>query len=188
MRGACGVLALVVPAVASGCATVGARSPMDVPVVGRAVTVAMEGGHKVKGELLAVDEGRVFIGADDGVREVPLASVREVRVKRHGFGARKALTWALVGGLATGGTLAASCASVEDAGGCMTIGAVTLGAWMAVGGLAAPAAEASSRIRLRQPDAGDLRPFARLPQGLPDGVSPALLGPPPPPDARKRRR
>lgn len=73
---------------ASGCA-----SAPKVPVVGRAVTVVPDGdGPRVKGELLAVGPDRLWVREEKGVAEVRLPTVREVRVKRHGFGARAALT------------------------------------------------------------------------------------------------
>ncbi len=159
---------------ASGCA-----STPKVPVVGRAVTVVPDGdGPRVKGELLAVGPDRLWVREEKGVAEVRLPTVREVRVKRHGFGARAALTWALLGGLVTGAVLAAACASLEDAGNCGGVGLGVAGAWLLVGAMAAPSMESSSRIELRRPTPEDLRPFARLPQGLPEGLTPAELAPP----------
>ena len=158
--------------------TTGCASTPKVPVVGRAVTVVPEGeGPKVKGELLAVGPDRLWVRERKGVAEVRLPEVREVRVKRHGFGARKALTWALLGGLVTGGMLAGACSSVEGANNCGVVGLVVAGAWLLVGAAAAPSMESSSRIDLRRPTPEDLRPFSRLPQGLPEGLRPSSLGP-----------
>jgi hypothetical protein len=158
---------------ATGCA-----STPKVPVVGRAVTVVPESeGREVKGELLTVGPDRLWVREKSGVTEVPLPAVREVRVKRHGFGARRALTWALLGGLATGGVLTGACASVEGTGNCGTVGLAVVGVWLLVGALAAPSMESSSRIDLWKPTPGQLRPFARLPQGLPEGLAPADLAP-----------
>jgi hypothetical protein len=136
-------------------------------------------GPEVKGELLAVGPDRLWVREEKGVAEVRLPEVREVRVKRHGFGARQALTWALFGGLITGGILTAACASVEDSGDCGRVGLAVGGLWLLTGAVAAPSMESSSRLDLRRPTPGDLRPFARLPQGLPEGVAPETLGPAP---------
>lgn len=161
---------------AAGCATT--NTELSVPVLGRTVSVVTEPAkHEVKGELLAVEKDRLFVRAEDGVREIPLGSVREARVKRHDFGAAKAFAWSLIGGLVTGGALGAACSSVEDAGNCAGVGLVTLGVWLGIGALCAPSLESSSRIKLERPTPDELRAFARLPQGLPPGVTPGTLLP-----------
>ena len=162
------VVLLALAALAAGCATGQAK----LQVFGRPVTVVISAPEKerVQGELLAVTDGRVWLRADSGVREIPLAAIREVRVKRHGFGARQALTWAAVGGLVTGGALAGACATVEGNSNCAAVGLVVAGTWMAVGALSARSVESSSLIRLPAPASADLRPYARFPQGPPDGV------------------
>ena len=166
------LLALVVAA--SGCAT--ANTDVSVPVVGRTVTVVTEPGkHEVKGELLVVEQDRLYVRAEQGVREIPLGSVREARVKRHDFGAAKAFTWSLIGGFVTGGALMGACSSVEGNDGCGGVALITLGTWLVFGLLSAPSFEASSRVQLQRPTPEELRAFARLPQGLPSGVTPAAL-------------
>lgn len=174
-----------VPAVAlaallgGGCA---ARGP---EAYGRAVTlVPVEASApKVKGELLAVDQGRIWVRTKDGVRDFAPASVREVRVRRHSLTGGWAVRWGLVGGLVSGVAMAASCSSVEgnDSGGCAAFGGVTAGLWALAGLLAAPSLEASSQLSL-DPESARLKPYARLPAGLPKGLPPASLeeGPPAP--------
>jgi hypothetical protein len=159
-----------------GCATT--NTEVSVPVVGRTVTVVTEPvKEKVTGELLVVEKDRLYVRAEDGVREIPLGSVRQARVKRHGFGKSKAYAWSLIGGLVTGGALTAACSSVEDAGSCGGYGLVTLGLWLGIGALSAPSFESSSRLELWRPSFEQLRPFARLPQGLPAGVTLGALAP-----------
>ena len=172
------VVLLALAALSAGCATGQAK----LQVFGRPVTVVINAPEKerVQGELLAVADGRVWLRADSGVREIPLAAVREVRVKRHGFGARQALTWAAVGGLVTGGALAAACATVEGNSNCAAVGLVVAGAWMGVGALSARSVESSSLIRLPAPASADLRPYARFPQGPPDGIDLRSLATPAP--------
>ncbi len=172
------VVALTLAVSVAGCATGRAK----LQVLGRPVTVVSSAPEKetVRGELLAVAEGRLWLRADSGVREIPLSAVREVRVRRHGFGARQALTWAAVGGLVTGGALAAACGTVEGNSNCGGVGLVVAGTWLAVGALSAPSIESSSLIRLRAPASADLRPHARFPQGPPDGLDLSSLAAPTP--------
>jgi hypothetical protein len=172
------VVVLSLAALPLGCATGQAK----LQVLGRPVTVVSNAPEKekVQGELLAVADGRLWLRADSGVREIPLAAIREVRVRRHGFGARQALTWAAVGGLVTGGALSLACASVEGNSNCGVVGLAVAGIWLAVGALSAPSMESSSAVRLPVPTSADLRPYARFPQGPPDGLDlPSLAAPVP---------
>jgi hypothetical protein len=175
------VATTLVLALTTGCAT----AP-KVPVVGRSVTVVPDGeGPEVKGELLAVGPDRLWVQDEGELTEVPLPEVREVRVRRHPHGAGAAFRWAALGGLATGGAMAGACSTVEGADNCGVVGLVFLGAWLLVGGLAAFSMESSSRLDLWRPTPEALRPFARLPQGLPEGLRLPTLRPPaddPPPE------
>ena len=141
------------------------------------------GAPKVKGELLAVDQGRIWVRTNEGVRDFAPASVREVRVRRHNLTGGWAVRWGLVGGLVSGVALTASCSSVEgnDVGGCAAVGGVTAGLWALVGFLAAPSLEASSQLSV-DPGSARLKPYARLPAGLPKDLAPSSLeqGPPAP--------
>ncbi len=163
--------------VAGGCA---ARTS---DLLGRSVTlVPREGGApKAKGELLTVDQGRIWVRTKDAVRDFDPASLREVRVRRHNLTGGWAVRWGLLGGLASGVAMAAACSSVEgnNAGGCAGTGAVWGGLWMLAGLLAAPSLDASSQIIL-DPRSDRLRPYARLPAGFPEGVVPRSLEPGPP--------
>jgi hypothetical protein len=161
-------------------------------VLGRSVTlVPREGGApKAKGELLAVDQGRIWVRTKEGVRDFDPGSLREVRVRRHNMTGGWAVRWGLVGGLASGVAMATACSSVEGNGssGCTATGAVWGGLWALVGVLAAPSLEASSQTVL-DPQSDRLKPYARLPAGLPKGVDPHSLvqGPPAPGSARRER-
>jgi hypothetical protein len=164
--------------VAGGCA---ARSP---EVYGRTVTLVPveSGAPKVKGELLAVHQERIWVRTKDGVRDFAPASLREVRVRRHNLTGGWAVRWGLIGGLVSGVALTASCSSVEgnDVGGCAAVGGVTAGVWALVGLLAAPSLEASSQLSI-DPGSTRLKAYARLPAGLPERVTPrSLEGPPAP--------
>jgi len=167
---------LLALALVPGCATT--NTDVSVPVVGRTVTVVMAPAkEEVKGELLVVEKDRLYVRAGDGVREIPLGSVREARVKRHDFGKSKAWAWSLIGGLVTGGAFTAACSSVEGEGSCGVALLISLGLWMGIGALSAASFEKSSRLVLSRPTPDELRAFARLPQGLPPGVTPATLVP-----------
>jgi len=167
------VAALVAVLMATGCA-----SAPKAQVVGRTVTVEPDGEcGEIKGELLVVGPERLWVRQSDDVAEVALAGVRRIDVKRHPWDARRAGMWALIGGLATGGALTGACGATE-ADNCGVVGLITVGAWLLFGLVAAPSMESSSRLELSRPTADELRPFARLPQGWPEGVAPADLASP----------
>jgi hypothetical protein len=170
---------LLATAAAGGCA---ARTSS---VFGRPVTLVPQGNKepKVRGELLAVDDHRAYVRTRDGVREIDLASLREVRVQRHGWTAGRALTWGAVGGLLSGVGLAAACSSVEgnSSGGCAGVGAVAAGIWLGMSTIAAASFSSSASLPVA-PWEQELRRFARFPAGLPKDVAPQTLaaGPPAP--------
>jgi len=173
------VAVVVVASLAGGCAS-GTSN-----VLGRAVTLVPreDGAPKAKGELLAVDRGRIWVRTKDGVRDFDPAALREVRVRRHNYTGGWAVRWGMVGGLLTGGAMAIACSSVEgnSGGGCAKTGAIWGGLWVLAGFLAAPSLDASSQVFL-DPGSDRLKLYARLPAGLPDGVDPPALvqGPPAP--------
>jgi hypothetical protein len=175
----------LVPVLAVAAMTGAGCSAATSNVLGRSVTLVPkeDGAPKAKGELLAVDKGRIWIRTKDGVLDFDPGSLREVRVRRHNLTGGWAVRWGLVGGIASGATMAAACSSVEgnDGGGCTKTGAIWGGVWVLAGLLAAPGLDASSQVFL-DPQSERLKPFARLPAGVPDGVSPQSLsqGPPAP--------
>jgi hypothetical protein len=154
-------------------------------VLGRSVTLVpkVQETGAAKGELLAVDHDRIWVRTKDGVRDFDPATLREVRVRRHGLTGSWARRWGLVGGLVSGVALTAACASVEgnSSGGCAAVGGVVGGLWVAVGLASSPGLESSSRLRL-DPGASDLKSYARFPAGFPAGLTPTQLsaGPPAP--------
>jgi hypothetical protein len=164
--------------VAGGCASRASD------VLGRSVTLVPRerAAEKEEGELLAVDQGRIWVRTSDGVRAFDPAPLREVRVRRHKYTGAWAKRWGLVGGLVSGVAMAVACSSVEgnEGGACAAAGAAWGGLWALAGLLAAPSLDASSQLVL-DPESVRLKPYARLPAGLPKGVDPQLLvGPPAP--------
>jgi hypothetical protein len=176
-----GLALLLAVLLTSGCATGG-----GVSVHGRQVTaVEFDAGDKRgtprEGELIAAEPARVWVLGKEQVFEVPLSSVAEVRVRRHGLTAQKALLWTLLGAVVTGGLLAGACESVEGNQNCGSVFAVVGGIWLGVGGLSAASMARSSSIRVPRPSAEELRPYARFPQGVPEGFDPRSLRPSPSP-------
>jgi hypothetical protein len=172
------VTLVALAALAGGCAA------KTSDVLGRTVTLVPceDGAPKEKGELLAVDRGRIWVRTKYGVRDFDPAALREVRVRRHNYTGGWAVRWGLVGGLASGTAMAVACSSVEgNGGGCAKTGAIWGGLWVLAGLLAAPSLDASSQVFL-DPNSERLKLYARLPAGLPDGVDPPVLiqGPPAP--------
>jgi hypothetical protein len=171
------LLLVAAAALAAGFATGCASAGPD--VLGRNVTLVPKEpkAPRPKGELLAADGGRVWLRTPkDGVREYEVASLREVRVQRHGYGGGRIWRIGLIGGLVSAAALTASCTSVEgnETGGCVAAGAIVGGALALVGGLSSMSLDASSQARLTPQDLG-LRRYARFPAGLPEGVPPEWL-------------
>jgi hypothetical protein len=186
MRRALALLLAVLLSV--GCATGGA----GLSVHGRQVT-ALEADDtarrrspqeekRVEGELIAAEPARLWLLGKEQVFDVPLSSVAEVRVQRHTFTARKAFLWTLAGAVVTGGLLTGACSAVEGTQSCGNVFLVTSAIWLGVGGLAAKSMEGSSAVRFRRPSAEDLSPYARFPQGVPEGFDPHSLQPSPSPN------
>ncbi len=149
-----------------------------VPLFGRSVEVKPVSGHgdsATKGELLAVGAEQLWVLEPTRVREVPFGEIGQVRVRLHGLDGGKAWTWTLAGAVLTGAALTAACASVEGDNNCGAAFALTAVPWGLFGGLSARSLEKSSRVLVRGPDFDALRPYARFPQGLPEGVDAALL-------------
>lgn len=173
---------LLVVALTTGCATSGGR----VSIYGRQVTAVSTAKVEKQtvpreGELIAAEPARLWLLGKEQVFEIPLSSVEEVRVRRHGFTPGKALLWTLLGAVVTGGALAGACASVEGAQDCGSVFAFVGASWLVVGGLSALAMGRSSSTRIRRPKAEALSPYARFPQGLPEGFDPRSLRPSPSP-------
>ena len=155
----------------SGCAT--AR----VPLFGRPVEVKPTAGHKdeaAKGELLAVGPEQLWVLEPTRVREVPFGDVEQVRVRLHGFDGQKAGAWAVAGAVLTGAALAVACGKAESEN-CGAAFGLTMVPWALFGGPSALSLERSSRVLVRGPEFTALRPYARYPQGWPEGLDPALL-------------
>ena len=151
----------------AGCATIRPK----VSVLGRPVEVQPAA---VKGELLAVGAEQLWIKERDEVREVPLAGIEQVKVKRHDLDGKRGWAWALIGAVVTGAVLTASCASVEDTS-CGSVPLAVAGTWLALGGVSAASLERSSKLEVRGPNWEVLKPYARFPQGLPEELDPKSL-------------
>ena len=162
-------LLLVVTVVLQGCAT----TALGPSVLGRSVIVVPRAKEpKIQGELLAVDESRVIVSAVDGIHEVPVPQISEVRVRRHSLDGKKGWTWTLVGAAVTGIGLTAACASVKASGDgksflCAGMGAASAVPWILFGGLSAGALDRSAFISFGADQRDQLLPYARYPQGLP---------------------
>jgi len=171
-------LALVLTlSTAPGCAT-GATSS----VLGRSVTVVPATGDDSKavaGERIAVEPDRLWVLGKERVVALPLASVAEVSLERHRMGRARGLAWAGIGALATGGALAAACSSVEGSGDCGTVFLAVGLTWALFGALPALGLDGSAKTRVKPPAPESLRPYARFPQGPPEGVDLFQLPPKP---------
>jgi hypothetical protein len=104
---------------------------------------------------------------------VPLSEGLDVRVDRGGMGSGGALIWGVAVGVVSGAALTGACYSVdgEFCGG-VFVGTVAL--WTLVGALSGPSLHKARYLTLTNPQAEQLRPRARFPQGLPTAVRDSL--------------
>jgi hypothetical protein len=170
-RSSRGLAHVMIAATLTACAT--ARPP----VFGRPIEVTLTTGREdasTRGELLAVGESGVWVLGANGVREIPFAEIQRVRVGLHGLNGRAAGTWA--GGAAVGtiGALAVACSQVEgtNCGGVLLLTAIP---WALVGIPSVASLERSSRVFVGSEYREALVPYARFPQGLPEGLDPQSL-------------
>jgi hypothetical protein len=152
----------------TGCASAPSQSFFR----GRHVEMTTKTGRPEKGELLAVGPEQFLLLEDDRVKTVPVQEVDRVRVWRHDLNGSHVSTFARGGGLVTGGVLSLACMSVEDngGGGCLGVGALVAATWAIVGSLATHSAERAARLDVSA-NWKTLEPYARFPQGLPEGLN-----------------
>lgn len=159
------VIPLVCALLAGGCVSQrAALSPFGAPVVLRPLQ-----GQPTSGELLAVGPDSVWIGphrGTDRVRAVALAELQAVRVNRYGAGS-PAFTRGLIFGAVSGLVMSAACSSVTD--GCGAVFLFSLASSALLGFLSDAAGDGAAALIVKPPDAEQLRPYARFPQGLPPG-------------------
>ncbi len=197
MRSRNGIALLALAAVlALGCASAPTSPPDWLPEADEAGThefggwieVKCEpkrGGLAIHGELLAIDSARVYVLRGDGMRSVPLDSVREAR-----------LTWFHSHGEAVGGIAALATLATISHGYFLVF---TAPIWMIFGSVAAHDQYHESVVKTKPQAWAELRPYARFPQGLPPGFVPTApvtthivkepaveIAPPPPPLPSRR--
>ena len=164
-----GMIHAMVAVTLTSCAT--ARPP----VFGRPIEITPTTGQEAsaRGELLAVGETGLWLLEAKGVREIPFAEIRRVRVGLHGLNGRTAGTWAGAGAVGTIGALAVACSQVEGTS-CGPLALLAI-PWALVGIPSASSLEKSSRVFVGPENREALVPYARFPQGLPEGLDPQSL-------------
>jgi len=162
-------LLLVAPTTAlPGAGGLEAQSPRASVAHGAEIRILTGQGSPLRGELLAVEENRLwYLDRNEQARSAGAAEIRRVEMDHHGFGSRRIVTWSTLAGGVTSVVMLAACTSVEDAGGCGGYALVWALAWAGVGGLSWAAARPTRRVGGHALE--ELRPWARFPQGLPDG-------------------
>jgi len=137
---------------------------------GAEIRILMDRGERIQGELLAVEGGRLwYLASDESLRSASAPDISRVEIQRHPLGSRRIFRWTAVTGGVTSLGMMGACTSVSDGGGCAAFTAVWALAWAGVGGLAWAAARPTRRVGGEALE--DLRPWARFPQGLPEGFS-----------------
>jgi hypothetical protein len=145
-------------------------------VFGAQIHVLQGAEPDLRGELLASDMERLWmLDREHGFVEVGFAGVEQIRIQRHGVTARTVTRWTLVAGGLTSAAMLGACLSVDDSNGeCLAFTAVWALAWAAVGGLSGLVMRPSRRIG--PGEVQELRPYARFPQGIPEGWIPGDSG------------
>lgn len=158
------VLAIVIaacPAIAT------AQQSAEEVVRGYRVTVGMNQGQPLQGELLTVGGDSIWVLTDGTPMGVALAEIEGVKIKKHGLGPTQAMLWSLVGGAVTGGALTAACSSVDGTEGCGNVFVGAMLGWLIIGGISA-ATLGDVNVNFDAPvSALELRRYARYPQGHP---------------------
>ncbi len=170
VRALAGLLAL---SLAAGCATHQAprgftprlqdlpRSPRGAWAVAT-LTALDRSGERVAGELLTLDAREARLLTASGVTRLPLERVKRLRLETHRTREAGMAVWTVTGLLST-----------PSHGAFLTL---TVPMWL-IGGIAATAAESRAGILAHPPrPLSDLQPFARFPQGWPEGLEEAQLG------------
>lgn len=134
---------------------------------GREVRFDSGGGGRVEGELLAVDDRSMWLLSGGQTRNVALAGLEEIQVRRHGFGQKQVWTWIGIGAGVTGLGLAAACSSA-DASGCGGVLPAVALSWGLIGGLFSLDISGSRWAEVPPVSQALLR-YTRFPQGLPEG-------------------
>jgi hypothetical protein len=162
-------LLLVAPATAvPGAGGLEAQSPRASVAHGAEIRILTGQGSPLRGELLAVEENRLwYLARDEQVRSVGASEIRRVELDRHDLGSGRIGTWSTLAGGVTSAVMFAACTSVSSGGACAGFTLVWALAWAGVGGLSW--AFAQPRRRVGGHALEELRPWARFPQGLPDG-------------------
>jgi len=162
------VLILLVATLGAGCASNPAPndwlpSAREVPAdpFGAWIRIEYDSGsssHEIAGELLAVEPDTIYVLAGENMVAFPSESILKARVAWFESGAGVLSAWTLLGSLA----------SFSNG----YIAGLTLPLWIISGSLATGAQSRAPLVDYR-PDQGrlmDIRPYARFPQGLPEGI------------------
>jgi hypothetical protein len=119
--------------------------------------------QEVAGELLAVEPDTVYVLAGESVVAFPCEAILKARVAWFESGAGILTAWTFLGSLA----------SFSNG----YIGGLTLPLWIISGSIATGAQSRAPLVdyRLDQGRPSVLRPYARFPQGLPEGIDRSTL-------------
>jgi hypothetical protein len=137
-------------------------------VFGSRVDLNIRTAPNLSGELLAARGDSLWLLQVNGrVHTVFLADVLQAKVPHGGLTSGKVLLWTVVGSVLSGALLTTACNRVEGTD-CSFVMPTVLISWGVVGGISA----AISGSGMRSVNPGALAPYARFPQGLPDGFVP----------------
>lgn len=164
MRRTCSLVAAV-------CVLLGAsaaHAQRNAPLLGSKVRFMLPDGALLAGELLAAQRDSAWVLDSRVMYAVHLPNVQRVEIRGRGLDRRGIRSWALAGGVVTGGVLTMACASVTSD--CGLVAPTALFLWGIVGGISAALTQSPHRWVEARPEL--LAPYARFPQGLPPAFAP----------------
>lgn len=150
-------------------ASVGCHPTPRPPQFGITATVTMTDRVVHEGELLAVHRDSLVLAVGGTLRWLPMDRIERARIDRRVHGIGPSVRGTALGGLGSGFGLMIACMSAE-ADGCIVILPAVIGASLIIGFLGGLETERFRYETFASPTTEQLRPWARYPQGMPEGL------------------
>ena len=150
--------------------TIGCQPTRRPPQLGITTAVMMTDRVVHRGELLAVHRDSLVLAVGDSLRWLPLDRILRASIDRRVLGVGPSMRGMMMVGVGTGLALTIACMSADSDGCAASILPMTVGAGLLVGFLGGAETERFRYATFEPPTAGQLRPWARYPQGMPAGL------------------
>jgi len=149
-------------------ATVACHPTPRPPQLGITTLVVMTDLSRHEGELLAVHRDSLVLMVGNTLRWLPLSGIKSAMIDRRVLGVSASVRGMALAGLATGTALMISCMSA-DSEACVVLIPIGVGVGVIVGFIFGLETDRFRYATFTAPTAEQLRPWARYPQGMPEG-------------------